>query len=199
MKRTFLTAITFICLLLTACNNDPANAGKNNTAQTASASTGDFYFDFSVDGKEFHIPADDVLTSYRPDSKGNVMKIFAGKDGETSLVLTIPGDLSKPSSTPSGSPDFALDITQGSVSLQNFPEKNYTTNSFNTTYPEMAVQVPDAVVITSSEAVGDKGRILTGTIKVKTFAEHGSTDSKDKDRNVTGRFRVMHEFKGEKF
>lgn len=54
--------------------------------------------------------------------------------------------MTKPSTTPSGSPDPKMNISQGSASLQNYPEKNYTSNSFNGTYPDKSPVITDAIV-----------------------------------------------------
>ena len=199
MKKIIVSFFTATALLAMGCNNDPVGSATDSATATKASSGKDFYFTFSVDGKEMEINPDDILTTYQSNTKGDVFKIFAGKDGETTVLLTIPADMSGPSTTPSGSPDFDRNITQGSVSLQNYPEKNYTTNSFNTTYPEMSVEVPDAVVITSSERDGDEGRVITGTFNAKTFATKDSDDPKDKDRQVKGKFRIRHEFNGTKF
>lgn len=200
MKNVFVLALLLTATILFSCNNTTSSktneAGKTENAENKSD---ELYFDFTVDGKEMHIKSEDILTTYQPNSKGDIFKIFAGKDGEITVLITIPADMSKPSNTPSGSTNFDMEITQGSVSLQNYPEKNYTTNSFNTTYPEMSQPVADAVVVTSSELEGDKGRIITGTFNAKTFGSHSGTDPKDIDHVVKGRFRILHEFNGTKF
>jgi len=201
MKNTLIIALLFAVTTLFSCNETATTKTDKpaNATESSDKKSDELYFDFAVDGKEMSIAADDISSTYSENPKGNVFKIFAGKDGEVSVLLTIPGDMSKPSRTPSGSTNYDLEITQGSVSLQNFPEKNYTTNSFNTTYPEMSQPIADAVVVTSSELVGDKGRIITGTFSAKTFGSHSGTDPKDTDHTVTGKFRIMHEFRGIKF
>lgn len=204
MKKTFNVFLVFGLFLLVGCNNTAVNPNgqqntntsnngqTNNVAQTTNK---DLYFDFTVDGKEMHVDDADILTTYDEISGNSTFKIFAGKDGETSLLVTIPENMSGPSSTPNGSTDYDDNITQGSVSLLNFPAKNYTTNSFDTTYPETPVD--GAVVVTSVEKGAGENRIITGTINVKTLG--GGNIGKDpnvKDHVITGKFRVEHDFKG---
>ena len=135
-------------------------------------------------------------STYRPNGDHNELKVFAGKQGATGVSLVVPGPMTGPSTTPNGSPIVESGISQGSVSLHEFPEKGYTTNSFNATYPEMAVVVPNAVVITAIDADGKDAKIVTGTFEAKTFGSHskGTPDPKDTDHQVKGRFRIRHEF-----
>ena len=204
MKKTILLIITLTIISLLSCNNSGSNATTNVNENNAIQSD-KLYFDFTIDGKEIHIKEEDVLTSYneialKTGGKRTVFKIMAGNYGEVSLVLTTPKDMTKPSSTPSGSTNFDEEITQGSVSLQGFPEKGYTFNNFETTYPERAIPVADAIVITSSERMGDEGRIITGTIKTKVFGgDNSKNDPNIKDRIIIGKFRVKHTFRDIKF
>jgi hypothetical protein len=198
MKKSFIVAVAVIMSF--SCNN--AGSTNTSTAPTVESNTTGkaLYFDFTLDGKEIHIPAEDILTSYNVTSTDTVFKVFAGKDGGLSLVLTIPHDMAKPSTTPSGSPDFKYNITQGSVSLQNYPEKNFTSNNFNTTYPATAIPVPGAIVVTASEKDGTDGRIITGTINTKTFGdEDPSKEPSSKDHVIKGKFRIKHPFNGAPF
>ncbi|MEO7311339.1 MAG: hypothetical protein ABIX01_13135 [Chitinophagaceae bacterium] len=204
MKNSIVISLAIATTFLTGCGSgstggDTKTSGNNSTTETSSPKSDALYFDFTVDGKEMHIAADDISSSYDATKKDTTFKIFAGKAGDPTLLIIIPHNVAGPSSTPNGSPDFAMNITQGSVSLQNYPEKNYTTNSFNTVYPEMSVPTPGAVVVTNSELAGDEGRFITGTINVKTYGEKSHTDPKDTDHTITGKFRIKHEFKGNKF
>ncbi len=131
--------------------------------------------------------------------KKPVFKVFAGEYGKINLLLATNEDVTKPSSTPSGSTNLDDEIKQGSVSLQNYPEKNYTSNSFNTTFPESSIPVPDAIVITESKRFGDTHRIITGKINVKVFGGDATNDPKVSDHVIVGKFRVKHEFSNVKF
>ena len=195
MKKIIPAALVIVSIMLWACNSGSSASESNSSSTTAAGSkeSNELYFDFTVDGKEMHIKPADVTGSYYVTAKSKTFKIFAGNEG-TQVLLTIPHDMTQPSSTPSGSTNYDEEITQGSVSLQDYPEKGYTSNSFNTTYPEMSVPVPDAVVITSTVAEGDKARIITGTFNAKTFGSHSGTDPKDVDHVVKGKFRIRHEF-----
>jgi hypothetical protein len=203
VKNTIVLIITLTIISLLSCNNSGSNATSGS--ETNAIESDKLYFDFTIDDKEIHIKEEDVLTSYneiglKTGGKRTVFKIMAGNYGEVSLVLTTPKDMTKPSSTPSGSTNFDEEITQGSVSLQGFPEKGYTFNNFETTYPERAIPVADAIVITSSERMGDEGRIITGTIKTKVFGgDNSKNDPNIKDRIIIGKFRVKHTFRDIKF
>lgn len=194
MKKLFLITLS-VAIFFCSCKSKVASAPATSTENKAASFT-DYYFDFTADGKEFQIAADDVSATLSNVNGHPAFKIFAGADDKTGIMLTIPKNMKSPSSTPSGSANLDESISQGSVSLLNYPQKNYTTNSFNTVYPEMSKPVADAVVITSIEADGKDAKIITGTFNVKTFGTHSNnnTDAKDTDHTVKGKFRIRHEF-----
>lgn len=196
MKNSIFLAISlaFVCLL--SCNN---SGSKTNTTESETTQKEDLYFTFTIDGKEVSIPSEEVSTSYNVALKKPVFKVFAGEYGKINLLLATTEDVTKPSSTPSGSKNFDDEITQGSVSLQNYPEKNYTSNSFDTNFPASSIPVPDAIIITESKRFGDKYRIITGKINVKVFGGDAKNDPKVKDHIIVGKFRVKHEFSDVKF
>ncbi|MCC7030040.1 MAG: hypothetical protein IT257_07025 [Chitinophagaceae bacterium] len=200
MKNKFLIIFLLILTFFICCESSNSNVSASPEPAKAGAQ---YYFDFSVDGKELHIKPEDVTASYRQNGGIDVLKIFAGKEGEPTIVLTIPADPRKPSSTPNGSAtEYNMEISQGSVSLQNYPEKNYTSNSFNTTYPEMSVVTPDAVLITASEPEASVARIITGSFNTTTYGSKDSKDPKDSNHKVSGKFKIRHEFSsynGDKF
>jgi hypothetical protein len=199
-KRSVLVPAMLLATVFSCNNTSNTQTGATATAQNDAPAGKALYFDYSIDGKEMHVLAEDILTSYNVTSADTVFKIFAGKDGGITLLLTIPRNMAKPSTTPSGSPDFKYNITQGSVSLQNYPDKNFTSNNFNTTYPATAIPVPDAIVVTSSETDGTEGRIITGTINTKTFGdEDPAKEPSPKDHIIKGKFRIKHPFNGYKF
>lgn len=194
MKKIFFSGFTFAMLLAACGSGDNKSTGPTTASENKSSGGGSFYFDYSVDGKELHVNPEDVSASYYVTGKNKVFKIFASKENEPGVMLVIPHDMTQPSSTPNGSPDFDQEITQGSVSLQNYPEKGYTTNSFNTIYPEMSVPTPDAVIITSTEKDGETARIISGTFNTTTYGEKDGKDPKDTNHKVSGKFRIRHEF-----
>jgi hypothetical protein len=196
MKKLILfVAVAFISLI--ACNSAASKSELETQTSKVNSEAEKFYFEFVVDGKTISINPSDITTSYNVTSKDTVFKILAGAYEAVTLVLTVPHDMAKPSSTPSGSTNYDLQITQGSVSLQNYPEKNLTFNSFDTGEPATAIEVPDAIVITSSEKIGKEYRIITGTIRVKLFGgDNKLNDPAIKDRDITGKFRIQHFFNG---
>ncbi|WP_435353724.1 hypothetical protein [Emticicia sp. SJ17W-69] len=193
MKNSLPLAILFVFIGFLSCNN------SRNTNENAATQKEDLYFTFTIDDKEVSIPSEEISTSYNTALKKPVFKIFAGEYGKINLLLATTEDVTKPSSTPSGSKNFDDEITQGSVSLQNFPEKNYTSNSFNTNFPASSIPVPDAIVITESKRFGEKYRIITGKINVKVFGGDATNDPKVSDHIIVGKFRVKHEFSDVKF
>ncbi len=197
MKK--ILVILFAITTLFSCNNtssDKSSDSKNSNSETSgSGSTGDFYFDYTIDGKEMHVDAADIMCTYRANNTEKVFSIHAGKEDGTTLLLTIPFDMTKPSATPSGaSTDYNMSISQGSASLLNYPEKNYTSNSFNSTYPETTPVINESVIVTSTEAQGEEARIITGTFDTKTYSQNKETDPKQTDHIIKGKFRIKHEF-----
>ena len=188
MKKILI--IVFAATTLFACNNTTGEKTKDSKI----TNSGDLYFDYTIDGKEMHVDAADIMSTYRANNTDTVFTIHAGKENGTALLLTIPHDMTKPSTTPSGSPDPKLNISQGSASLQNYPEKNYISNSFNSTYPEKSPVITDAIVVTTTEAQGEEGRIITGTFNIKTYSDNKETDPKQTDHVIKGKFRIKHEF-----
>jgi len=195
-----IKAISFTMALATtillSCNSgaDKNSSDTKSSNESGETKTGDVYFDYTIDGKEMHVDAANIMSTYRANNTDTVFTIHAGKEDGTTLLLTIPHDMTNPSTTPSGSPDPKMNISQGSASLQNFPEKNYTSNSFNSTYPEKSPVITDAIVVTTTEAQGEEGRIITGTFNIKTYSDNKETDPKQTDHVIKGKFRIKHEF-----
>ena len=194
MKKVFLFSFLLFTVIF-GCNSD--NSQKTATNELPSNSD-ELYFIYSIDGKEINVDVTDILTSYNEFSATDrEFKIFAGKEEGPSLVVNLVVDMSKPSSTPNGTPNSSDKLGQGSVSLQNYPQKGLTFNSYDYLLNPKPAVIKDAVVITSSEKVGDKGRIISGTINVTVKGgENKQNDPAIKDYVIKGKFRVMHEFKG---
>ena len=105
--------------------------------------------------------------------------------------------MSKPSNTPNGSPESGNILSQGSVSLQNYPAKGNTFNSYDAFLKPSPEVIPNAIIITKSEAFKDKGRIITGTINtIVSGGENKQNDPTTKDHFINGNFRVKHFFNG---
>ncbi len=198
MKNKLIITLCIMLSTFLSCNSkSEKNTDKSEITQEVIQD--EFYFTFTIDGKEINIKPDDVSTSYNNALKKPTFKILAGNYGEISVVLTTTADMTKPSSTPSGSTNYDEQITQGSVSLQNYPEKNYVFNSFDTGSPATSIPVRNAFVITKTERVSD-GRIITGTFNVKVFGgDNKKNDPNIKDRMVVGKFKVKHTFSEVKF
>ena len=96
--------------------------------------------------------------------------------------------------TPSGSADPDMNIPMGSVSLQDYPEKNTSCNSYNSSSPEATPVIEEAIVITSSEKEGDTARIITGTFNAKIYSDNKKADAKSTEHIIKGKFRIRHEF-----
>ena len=179
--------------------NSKTEKNTNTSDIKEEISQDDFYFTFTIDGKEINIKSDNVSSTYNTALSKPTFKIFAGKDGEITVMLTTTADMTNPSSTPSGSTNFDVQITQGSLSLQNYPEKNYVFNSFDTGSPATSTPIPNAFVITKTERVSN-GRIITGTFNVEVFGgDNSKNDPNIKDRMVVRKFKVKHTFSDVKF
>lgn len=176
------------------CNgnvNTTATATEN-AASTATAA--DAYFTFAIDGKEMSIPAEDISTSF--SSFDSTFKIFAGKDKELSIVLTVPALPNCPCTVPAGSATAGNQLDQGSVSLQNYPEKGY---SFNSWYNSMHETPPaEAIKVTGLGTVKDGFRYISGTFHAKVLKTESNGDKPDnKDYEITnGKFSVKHDTHG---
>lgn len=197
-KQIFISAIIILSTIF-SCNSSTTKANDKANETTNESQKEEFYLKFTIDGKEVNIPIEEVSTTYNAALKKPVFKIMAGDYGKINLLLATTADVSKPCSTPSGSANFEDEITQGSVSLQNYPEKNYTSNSYNMGDEKSKVILPDAIVITKSTRFGDKYRIIEGKTNVTVFGGDPGKDPNVKDRKIVGSFRVKHEFTDVKF
>jgi hypothetical protein len=189
------TLFAVVAIALFSCNNEAPKEGvKTDNAQASEPASKDYYFEYTLDGKPMKVEAADIMCTHRATDKDTVFSIHAGKEEGVTLLLTVPQDMTKPSVTPSGSSDYAMNITQGSASLQNYPEKNLTSNSYSTTYADKTPVIPQSIVITSTEKDGDKARIITGTFDTKTYSDESGTDPKRTEHVIKGKFRIRHEF-----
>lgn len=198
MKRKTLSLIlmTLMLGLIFGCSG---NKMQQESAKSEKSEA--FYFEYTIDGEAYTLDTTDILTTYNEFSATDrEFKIFAGKEQGPNLVITLISDLSKPSSTANGSPEAGSKLNQGSVSLQNYPTKGFTFNSYDYLLNPKPEIIADAVVITNSEQLGEIGRILTGTINVVVRGgENKQNDPAIKDYTIKGKFRIKHLFKGLKF
>lgn len=191
MTTKFAIAFTIVLISMLSCNNNDSKNTKNETSTSGSSNDSNLYFDFTIDGKEMRVDAEDISSTYT-ESADTSLLIFAGKGDGPKISLAIPYLLSKPSTTPSGSIDPSSKINHGSIELSNYPEKNYTSRSHDGVYPEKTPILPDAIVVTSSEKQGEDATIITGTFNAKTYSHNKETDPKNTDHNVKGKFRIKH-------
>ena len=181
MKK--ILVILFAATTLLACNNTTGD----KTTDSKTTNSGDLYFEYTIDGKEMHVDAADISTNYTANKTDTVFHLLTLAEDDPALGFTIPHDMSKPSTTPSGSPDWKY-ISGGSVTLFHYPEKDIRSFSFNDTYPEKSPVIPDAIVITSSEKQGEEARIITGTFNLKTYRDNKETEV----YVIKGKFRIKH-------
>ncbi len=200
MKQYLFYSIIFVFTTIFSCNSSSKSDEKNTiSANENLVQKQEFYFIFNIDGKEYSIPTEEVSTTYNDALKKPVFKIMAGEYGKINVLLATTESVVGPSSTPSGSANFEDEIKQGSVSLQNFPVKNYTSNSYNMGTPNSMVISPNAIIITKSKRVGDEYRIIEGTFNTTVFGGEAGTDKNVSDHKISGKFRLKHEFTGVKF
>jgi len=162
MKRVFVIHV-LAAVFIFSCRNTTDSTVKTPGSEAAIQN---FYFDYIIDGREKHIDAADIVSNYYP-SKHNTFTIYAGEVDSALASLTVSRDIRKPSVTPSVAQDPNMNILTGSVSLQDYPEKNTTCNSYNNSSPEATPVIADAIVITGSEKEGDTARIITGSLHEK--------------------------------
>lgn len=191
MKSFLLAAIVFAL----ACNNSslPANMDNKRTY----SNKGDTYFNFEVDGKSFSIKDENISSTYHDFNDHTEFKIFAGADGAPSLTLTITAPMNGPSTTPSGAEQPGNPISQGSVSLQNYPVKGETNNSYDFMDSNKSAPIADAIKITAIEPEGKEASFITGTIATTTVAS--ANDPLKKTYRITGKFKIKHQFSGDRF
>lgn len=200
MKKLLLFSAIFILVAVFSCNSSTKNDIENNeTSSNDTSQRQEYYFEFTIDGKPYSIPAEEVSTTYNDALKKPVFKIMAGEYGKINVLLATTESVTGPSSTPSGSVNFEDEIKQGSVSLQNFPEKNYTSNSYNMGTPNSMVITPNAITITKSTRFKDEYRIIEGTFNTTVFGGEAGIDKNVSDHKISGKFRLKHEFVGVKF
>jgi hypothetical protein len=200
MKKHLLISALFILTAIFSCNSSSKSTTESGeTVAEDSSQKQEFYFEFTIDGKPYSIPAEEVSTTYNDALKKPVFKIMAGEYGKINVLLATTESVVGPSNTPSGSENFEDEIKQGSVSLQNFPVKNYTSNSYNMGTPNSMVITPNAITITKSTRFKDEYRIIEGTFNTTVFGGEAGTDKNVSDHKISGKFRLKHEFSGVKF
>ena len=181
-------------LFILSCRNTTGSALKTSDEEKLSfLGKQSFYFDYILDGKEMHVNADEIVSTYYPD-KNKTFTVYAGKDDSVLVLLTVGRDIRKPSVTPSGSANPKMNIPMGSVSLQDYPEKNNESHSYNSTSPEGTPVIADAIVITGSQKEGDTARIITGSFHAKTYRGSKETGDEYTEHVIKGKFRIRHEF-----
>lgn len=197
LKIIFSLTFLFCSFVLVGCDSKEAvKSDASIPTEAAVPKTEKLYFELAIDGQQaLQINSEDISTSYNEfGADDKVFRIFAGKEGGTQLVITVPHDIQSPSTTPSGSNEAGSKIFQGSLSLQGFPSKEYTFNNYDGIADPAIPVVPDAVVITESQLAEDKSIILAGTFN--TVALGGSNPKNDpnvKDYKVSGKFKIKHQ------
>lgn len=193
MKNLIL--ISACTMLFLSCKDGTGSATESATGATSGSTPGgEEYFSYLLDGKEMSIPAADISTSYYPSDSS--FHVFAGKDQQTSIVLTVPGMNRCPCTVPAGSAAPGNILSQGSVSLQNYPKRP---TSFNSWYLTMHETPPaEAIKITDVGTPKEGYRYITGTFHAKVLKTETNGNSPDNvDHDITnGKFRVKHSLEG---
>jgi hypothetical protein len=189
MKK--ILVILFAATTFFACNNTTSD----KTTDSKSTNSGDLYFNYTIDGKEVHVDAADISSTYMANKTDTIYHLdaHAAKEGDYALLLTVPHDMTKPSATPSGSPNPKLNIMGGCATLLHYPQKDNSSLSYDNVYPENSPVIPDAIIITSSEKQGEDARIITGSFNFKTYDyKYIGSDTKITEHVIKGKFRVKH-------
>lgn len=193
MRAFFLSA----GLALLAGCGDTSGPGTANTSSGAAAvpmpasHEADVHFLLAVDGRNIPISNDDVLVTSQPDGS---LRIFAGPDDGTGVVLTIPDIAACPCSVPAGSSDAGHLLNQGSVSLQNHPEPGVTLNSWY--LGRSGTPASDAITVTDIGTLRAGVRFIAGKVHATALANAGDGQ---RDTVVDADFRVRHEPRGGAF
>lgn len=202
MFRSF-AALLFLAGLvaLAGCTDDapPSDVATAEADAFAAPAAGSddraAFFRVTIDGVGVPIASDDVLVTSQPDGS---LRIFAGPDGGTSVILTIPAIASCPCNVPAGSTSPGDVLDQGAVSLQNHPERGNGLNSWYVGQP--GTPPADAIAITDIGVLRDGARFISGTIDATVLRTDSNGDSPgNRDTRITGEFRVRHEPRGGEF
>lgn len=195
MRIKLISLLAAGAIAMLGCGNSTTSTSATGAAATSDRATpGGEYFTFNLDGKPMSVPAEDVSTSYYETD--STFKVFAGKDQEMSIVLTVPKVDICPCTIPAGSAEPGHILTQGSVSLLNYPQRPL---GFNSWYLTMHDAPPaDAIRITDLGAPKDGYRYVAGTFKARVLKTETNGDSPDnRDHEITdGKFRVKHDLHG---
>lgn len=182
------------CIALVACGGEvPADTRADNATAAPASAAAEEYFSFVVDGRRIDIDPDDVLTSFWTDG---TFKVYAGAEGSASLALTVPNVAACPCAVAAGSIEPGDPISQGSVSLQNFPESGNTLNNWylglDGTPPGAAVTVVDIGHVEAGV------RYIAGTFSTTVLKTDSNGDGPgNRDYAISeGRFRVRHQLDG---
>lgn len=177
-------------VLLTGClDATPGETGTSSKANSAasSADKSEAYFRFAIDGKAMQIAIDDISTPLRYDGS---FQVFAGADRQMSVILTVPNVAGCPCVVPAGSIDPSSVISQGSVSLQHFPNPG---NGLNNWYSGMDGVVPArAIEITKIEKQADGSRWVAGLFSTTVLKTQSNGDGpENRDYEIRdGQFRL---------
>ena len=181
-----------IAVLLSSCQdstsgNDGASVGATGNSTSIVSSDSDAYFRFAIDGKAMQIPISDIITPAKYDGS---FQVFAGPDRQMSIVLTVPNIAQCPCVVPAGSNDTSSTISQGSVSLQHFPNPG---NGLNNWYSGLdGVPPARAVEITKIEKQSDGSRWVTGLFSTTVLKTQSNGDGPENHDYVIsdGQFRL---------
>lgn len=182
----------FCAALLGGCQDSTSlqpgsQASQSGTAPAAITDSGDAYFRFAIDGKAMQIPIRDIITPAKYDGS---FQVFAGPDRQMSIVLTVPNIAQCPCVVPAGSNDTGSNISQGSVSLQHFPNPG---NGLNNWYSGLdGVPPARAIEITKIEKQTDGSRWVTGFFSTTVLKTQSNGDGPENHDYVIsdGQFRL---------
>jgi hypothetical protein len=142
------------------------------------------------------------ITTHRPMKDGviadftyteEMLKYFIKKVHKSRFLRPSPRVLI---CVPAGSTQAGDILGQGSVSLQNHPDKGITLNSWY--LGQEGTPAPGAIVVTSIGTPAKGERSIEGTFAVRVLATESNGDVPgNRDLEIAdGRFRVVHSFVG---
>lgn len=194
MKTTIMSALFTLCVLLMAGCSKTADDDTAATVSAIEAPAGadDQHFSFTIDGEPMHIAVADIYVSL---GYGDTLKVFAGAERKLSVTLTVPNVTNCPCVVPAGATAAGDELTQGSVSLQHYPNPG---NGLNNWYLGLDGTPPDhAIEITDIGTIVDGARYISGTFDTTVLKTQSNGDGpENRDYVVAGTFRLRFETTG---
>jgi len=203
MKRTFLIAV--LVFLLAACVNRRSDqqekteqtAGSQKTLPVTDTLPDEPQFNFTLDGKEYRVLPDDLMTSY--SATDTSINISARPNDSLGLLIVLPHAVKNSSfNVPTGYSSINTKIAFSeelavvpTVTLSGYPLKDVSFNNLYDGYHKKEVK-PDAVTVTAFRQQEGRSWILKGRIHTRLLKNvyEGKNNAYNHDYELQGQFVV---------